>query len=70
MCVCVCVHARAHGQLCLNLFDPMDSSLPGFSVHSTAYEPEHLAILKKGEICNENNNCQFFILCNEMYQHL
>ena len=70
VCVCVCAYVHARAQLCLNLFDPMDSSLLGFSVHSMACEPEHLAILKKDEICNENNNCQFFTLCNEMYQHL
>jgi len=35
-------------QLCLTLFDPMDSSLPGFSVHGIfqARVPEWVAISK------------------------
>ena len=32
VCVCVCVHAQSL-QLCPTLCDPMDCSLPGFSVH-------------------------------------
>ena len=41
MCVCVCVCARARThlvvQLCLTLCDPMDCSLPGFSVHGISW---------------------------------
>ena len=36
VCVCVCVYARVLAkslQLCLTLCNPMDCSLPGFSVH-------------------------------------
>ena len=35
MCVCVCVHAHAHPvtQPCPTHCNPMDCSLPGFSVH-------------------------------------
>ena len=34
ICVCVCVSAYVLvAQSCLTLYDPMDSSLPGFSVH-------------------------------------
>ena len=32
MCVCVCVHARAHAQSCLTLCDPVDCSPPGSSL--------------------------------------
>ena len=34
VCVCVCVHVRA--QSCLTLYNPMDCSLPGTSVHGTS----------------------------------
>ena len=33
VCVCVCVRARLVAKSCLTLFDPMDCSLPGSSVH-------------------------------------
>ena len=32
MCVCVCVKMKV-AQLCPTLCDPVDCSLPGFSVH-------------------------------------
>ena len=34
VCVCVCVHVSA--QSCLTLYNPMDCSLPGTSVHGTS----------------------------------
>ena len=33
VCVCVCVCVCAHPQSCLTLFDPMDCSVLGSSVH-------------------------------------
>ena len=33
VCVCVCVHAPACALSCLTLWNPMDCSSPGFSVH-------------------------------------
>ena len=33
ICVCVCVHAHVCVQSCLTLFNPMDCSRPGSSVH-------------------------------------
>ena len=33
VCVCVCVHSVAKS--CLSLWDPMDCSLPGSSVHGS-----------------------------------
>ena len=32
VCVCVCMSAKSL-QLCLTLFDPVDSSLPGSFIH-------------------------------------
>ena len=32
VCVCVCVKCEV-AQSCPTLFDPMDCSLPGFSIH-------------------------------------
>ena len=44
VCVCVCVHSVAKS--CLSLWDPMDCSLPGSSVHgiSQVKIPEWVAI--------------------------
>ena len=33
MCVCVCVCVCVHAQSCLTLYNPMDCSPPGYSVH-------------------------------------
>ena len=35
VCVCVCVSVCVYVQLCLTLRDPMDCSLPGFSISGT-----------------------------------
>ena len=36
MCMCVCVCAHSVTQLCLTLWDPMDCSPPGSSVHAVS----------------------------------
>ena len=37
VCVCVCVHEHVCVQSCLTLFNPMDCSRPGSSVHGKTY---------------------------------
>ena len=46
VCVCVCVCVRARAQSCPTPFNPLDCSLPGFSVHGIFQTRilEHIAI--------------------------